>query len=160
MAYHQQWTMKNTTFDWRRRRTPTLDRRGGISSIQHVQWRWRYPHRGWRRTPPPYGRCGKCYDPFFFHSFLYANPWLSTGKTTLFEPCVGHVFFFLSLSLQHPLTMLIRVTSPRLPIPDVSSLLFRLLISSCWHMQNVLEHSIVFHRLLSDSWLLYINQSV
>ena len=33
-----------------------------------------------------------CYDPFFFRSFLYANPWLSTGKTTLFEPRVGHVF--------------------------------------------------------------------
>ena len=101
-----------------------------------------------------------CYDPFFFRSFLYANPWLSTGKTTLFEPHVGHVFFFLSLSLRRPLTTLICVTGSRLPMPDVSSLLFRLLISSRWHMQNVLERYIVFHQLLSDSWLLYINQSV
>ena len=101
-----------------------------------------------------------CYDPFFFRSFLYANPWLSTGKTTLFEPRVGHVFFFLSLSLRRPLTTLICVTGSRLPIPDVSSLLFRLLISSRWHMQNVLERSIAFHWLLSNSWLLYINQSV
>ena len=59
---------------------------------------------------PAWHQCCWCYDLFFFRSFLYANPWLSTSKTMLFEPHVGHVFFFLSLSLQRPLTTLIRVT--------------------------------------------------
>ena len=79
---------------------------------------------------PAWHQCCWCYDLFFFRSFLYANPWLSTSKTMLFEPHVGHVFFFLSLTLRCPLTTLIRVTGSCLPIPDVSSLLFRLLISS------------------------------